>query len=99
MAPLAIPCQERYRATMPTRNVSLTPKLDHVIEAAVESGEYENASEVVRAALRLFEAQRRIEDLKMKRLAKAIDAGEKSGTFKGDAHASVRAKLGLPKRG
>jgi antitoxin ParD1/3/4 len=83
---------------MPTRNVHLTPRLDQVIEHAVQSGEYENASEVVRAALRLFDAHRRTEDLKMKRLAKALEEGEKSGGFKGDAHASVRAKLRLPER-
>ena len=36
---------------MPTRNVNLTDELDRFV-AKVESGRYENASEVVRAALR-----------------------------------------------
>ena len=37
---------------MPTRNVNLTDELDRFVRAKVESGRYENASEVVRAALR-----------------------------------------------
>ena len=35
---------------MPTRNVNLTDELDHFVLQKVESGRYENASEVVRAA-------------------------------------------------
>lgn len=37
---------------MPTRNINLTDELDAAIRARVDSGRYENASEVVRAALR-----------------------------------------------
>ena len=38
---------------MPTRNVNfLTDELDHFVLQKVESARYENASEVVRAALR-----------------------------------------------
>jgi hypothetical protein len=40
------------RTIMPTRNVNLTDELDSFVLAKVESGRYENASEVVRAALR-----------------------------------------------
>ena len=40
---------------MPTRNVNLTDELDHFVLQKVESGRYENASEVVRAALRTLE--------------------------------------------
>jgi len=83
---------------MPTRNVSLTPRLDGLIEKAVESGEYENASEVVRAALRLFEAHQRAEAAKLQALERALDDGERSGIFKGDAVSSVRQELGLPRR-
>ena len=32
---------------MPTRNVNLTDELDHFVLQKVESGRYENASEVV----------------------------------------------------
>ena len=37
-----------------TRNVSLTPELDAFIDTKVAGGRYGNASEVVRAALRLL---------------------------------------------
>jgi Arc/MetJ-type ribon-helix-helix transcriptional regulator len=35
---------------MPTRNVNLTEELDRFVLEKVESGRYENASEVVRGA-------------------------------------------------
>jgi antitoxin ParD1/3/4 len=38
----------------PTRNFSLTPELDTYIRALVAEGRYSNASEVVRAGLRLL---------------------------------------------
>lgn len=38
----------------PTRNVSLTAELDAFIHAQEASGQYSNASEVVRAGLRLL---------------------------------------------
>ena len=37
-----------------SRNVSLTAELDRFIEARLEAGEYGNASEVVRTALKLL---------------------------------------------
>ena len=40
---------------MPTRNVNLTAELDRFVHDKIESGRYENASEVVRAALRSLE--------------------------------------------
>jgi antitoxin ParD1/3/4 len=42
---------------MPTRNVNLTDELDHFVLQKVERGRYENASEVVRAALRTLERE------------------------------------------
>ena len=42
---------------MPTRNVNLTDGLDRFVREKVESGRYENASEVVRAALRTLERE------------------------------------------
>ena len=38
-----------------TRNVSLTPELEALIDRKVASGRYRSASEVVRAALRLLD--------------------------------------------
>jgi len=47
---------------MPIRNVNLTEELDRFVVSKVESGRYENASEVVRAGLRALDMQER-EDL------------------------------------
>jgi antitoxin ParD1/3/4 len=49
------------RTPMPTRNVVLTKHQEKLIEALVESGRYQNASEVLRDGLRLVE-QREAED-------------------------------------
>lgn len=40
---------------MPTRNVVVTPAQEALIEKLVERGRYQNASEVLRAGLRLVE--------------------------------------------
>jgi antitoxin ParD1/3/4 len=45
-------------------NVSLTPQLEEMIRQRVESGRYNNASEVVRDALRLLEEHERTERLR-----------------------------------
>jgi antitoxin ParD1/3/4 len=75
-------------------NVSLTPELEEFVQARVQSGRYNSASEVVREALRL------LEDLEKARVAQlaefnrelrfrltAIDRGE---TLNPDA---VRSRL------
>ena len=46
---------------MPTRNVFLTEHFDTFIATGIETGQYSNASEVVREGLRLLE-QRQLED-------------------------------------
>ena len=50
---------------MPTRNVNLTPELDRFVSVKVEAGLYSNASEVMRAALRLLERDEREHEEKM----------------------------------
>jgi antitoxin ParD1/3/4 len=83
---------------MPTRNVSLTKELEQFVVARIESGRYENASEVVRAALRSLERDEREYEEKLAALREAIIQGEQSGIARGDVFAQVRRKLGLPKR-
>ncbi len=56
---------------MPTRNVVLTDHQAALIEQLVASGRYQNASEVLRAGLRLLEHRERMEAL-----AAAIAEGE-----------------------
>jgi antitoxin ParD1/3/4 len=64
---------------MPTRNVSLPEKLDQFITAKVESGDYANASEVMRTALRVMERDEREYEEKLAALRGAIDEGLASG--------------------
>src|SRR5690554_3939667 len=42
---------------MPTRNVNLTDHYDRFVEVLIASGRYKNASEVMRAGLRLLERE------------------------------------------
>lgn len=60
---------------MPTRNINLTPEQDAFIEEAVKSGDYQNASEAVRDAIRALQQRRAIDALKIERLRRSIDAG------------------------
>jgi antitoxin ParD1/3/4 len=60
---------------MPTRNVSLTPEQDAFIDEVLEKGEYRNASEAMRDAIRALQHRRAIDALKIERLRKALDAG------------------------
>lgn len=83
---------------MPTRNVNLTDKLDSFVLAKVESGRYENASEVVRAALRTLEREERLYEAKLAALRKAIDEGDDSGAAEGNPFDRVRRTLRLPRK-
>lgn len=80
---------------MPTRNVNLTQELDSIVLARVESGRFENASEVVRAALRALEREERIFEAKLATLRAAIDDGDASGVAEGDVFQQVRETLKL----
>jgi antitoxin ParD1/3/4 len=60
---------------MPTRNISLTPEQDAFVEDVVKSGEYQNASEAIRDALRALQQRRKEDALKLKALRQQIKAG------------------------
>jgi antitoxin ParD1/3/4 len=60
---------------MPTRNISLTPEQDTFVENVVKSGEYQNASEAIRDALRALQQRRKEDALKLKALRQQIKAG------------------------
>ena len=86
----------RRSDAMPTRNVNLTAELDDFVLSKVESGRYENASEVIRAALRTLEREEKRYEAKLATLRAAIDSGDASGVARGDVFVRVRAKLKLP---
>jgi len=78
---------------MPTRNVSLTVELDRFVSTRIKSGRYENASEVVRAALRTLEREEQEQRAKLKALRTAIDEGDASGIAVGDPFGRVLGRL------
>jgi antitoxin ParD1/3/4 len=68
---------------MPTRNINLTPEQDAFVEKVVDAGEYQNASEAIRDALRVLQQRRKEDSLRLKALraqikigADAIDRGD-----------------------
>ena len=80
---------------MPTRNVNLTEELDRFVIEKVASGRYENASEVVRTAIRTLEREERQYEAKLAALRAAIDEGDASGIAKGNPFDRVRNTLRL----
>jgi antitoxin ParD1/3/4 len=78
---------------MPTRNVILTDELDRFLLEKVESGRYENVSEVVRAALRILEREEQEHEAKLALLRAAIDDGDASGVATGNVFSRVRQTL------
>lgn len=60
---------------MPTRNISLTAEQDEFVEKVVKAGEYQNASEAVRDALRVLQQRRREDALRLKALRREIKVG------------------------
>ena len=82
---------------MPTRSVNLTDELDRFVSAKIESGRYENVSEVTRAALRTFEREEQKFDPKMAVLRAAIEEGDASGIADPGVFSRVRNALDLSK--
>lgn len=76
---------------MPTRNINLTDHYAQYVERALTSGRYKNASEVVRAGLRLLERQEAEDAAKIEALRAAFKDGEEayrrgeSATLESDA--------------
>jgi antitoxin ParD1/3/4 len=57
-------------------HVSLTPKLEDLVREKVATGLYNNASEVIREALRLMQEHDQVSRAKLKRLEEALAVGE-----------------------
>jgi antitoxin ParD1/3/4 len=96
--PIALFRASHYNELMQHRKtISLTAKDDAFIASQLDCGEYGNASEVVRAGLRLLEQEK----LKLAALRQAIDEGDAAfarGEFKtynapGQLAADLKAKL------
>ena len=59
-------------------NVSLTPILEQFVRDRAQSGDYNNASEVVREALRLLRRLEEERELKRERLRLALREGDEA---------------------
>jgi antitoxin ParD1/3/4 len=60
---------------VPTRNINLTPEQDAFIDEVQKAGEYGNASEVVRDAIRALQQRRAEEALRLDKLRLSIQQG------------------------
>ena len=78
---------------MPTRNISLTLEQDAFVAAVVRSGDYQNASEAVRDALRVLRQRRREDALKLKALRTQLKLGI-DALRRGDADDVDETELG-----
>lgn len=74
----------------------MTDDLDRFVLKKAKSGRYENASEVVRAALRTLEREEQQYEAKLAALRTAIDEGDASGIAEGEVFERVRKTLALP---
>ena len=78
-------------------NISLTPQLESLVKAKVDSGLYGSASEVMRDALRLLEERDRRQSLRVEELRaeikKGLDSGEPTPLDIGDIKARGRKRL------
>lgn len=61
---------------MPTRNVVLTEQQAEPVQKLVDSGRYQNASEVLRDGLRLLQRREREDAAKLEALRGALDEAE-----------------------
>jgi len=78
---------------MPTRNINLTPEMDQFVDTKIRSGQFANASEVLRAGLRALEQDEREDEARIEALRAAVQAGIDSGVAKGDPIRRLRARI------
>jgi antitoxin ParD1/3/4 len=73
-------------------NVNLTPQLEELVRAKVDSGMYTSASEVVREALRLMDEQDQFRRARLEDLRHEVRKGLESGASEQWDPATVKAK-------
>jgi antitoxin ParD1/3/4 len=60
---------------MPTRNINLTVEQDDFVEEMIKSGNYQNASEAMRDAVRGLQQRLKTDELKLELLRSQVKAG------------------------
>ena len=78
---------------MPTRNINLTPQMDSFVDEKIRTGQYANASEVLRAGLRALEQSELENEARLKALRSALQAGEDSGIAEGAVIEEIRERI------
>lgn len=73
-------------------NVSLNPFLEQWINQQIQSGWYNNASEVVREGLRLLREQQQEREVKLRDLRAAIDEGDASPAAEWEGTEALKRK-------
>lgn len=86
---------------MPTRNVNLTEYYDQFVDTLITSGRFSNASEVMRAGLRLLEQQAREDEQKLAALRalaseafNELDQGQGTAIDGGEQLAELIGQIG-----
>jgi antitoxin ParD1/3/4 len=69
------------------RSFALGERFERFIDAQVKSGRYNNASEVVRDALRLLEDEEKLRQIRYEELRRFVDEGRSSGLSGSDGEA------------
>ena len=69
------------------RSYALGDRFENFIDAQVQGGRYNNASEVVRDALRLLEDQEKLRELRNAELKRLVEEGRESGLSETDGEA------------
>ena len=77
-------------AGMPTRNLVLTDEQSAFVDALVASGRYQNASEALRAGLRLLEADEAAHAALRHRLVKGLAEADQGHLAEGSGADAIR---------
>ena len=77
----------------PLSAADLPEDIARIAEAQVAAGKFASVEDVVRAGVEAIEQE--TYNAKLAKLRAAIDEGDASGTFEGDAFAEIRDRRGL----
>lgn len=83
---------------MPTRNVVLTDTQTDLVDRLVASGRYQNASEALRAGLRLLEREETEFGELRARLAAGLDQARRGDLAEGSGEDAVRCAFATARR-
>jgi antitoxin ParD1/3/4 len=78
---------------MPTRNINLTPEMDQFVDAHIESGQYANASEVLRAGLRALDMNEKEDAARIEAIRTSLQLGVMSGLAPEGSFDRIRANF------